>query len=629
MSQHQADSTHSRRRGGASATRRLAERLRAKRPALLALLPLALFATASPASAAPTWLAPQPVSEEGPEALEPQVATDPQGEAIAIWAGSDGANERVEVAFRPAGGAFGVPQKLSPAGQEGSEPQVATDPQGNAIAVWSSADGANERVEAAFRPAGGAFGTPQTLTPACQRAFEPQVATDPQGDAIVVWTCADGAGERVEAALRPAGGFFATPQTISAPEQIAFHPQVATDPQGDAIVVWAGSDGAGERVEAALRPAGGPFEELGTLSGEDASDPQVATDPQGDAIAVWSATDENGEHVEAALRHAGGAFGTPQPPSEAGQDASEPQVATDPQGDAIAVWRRSDGANARIEAALRPAGGAFGVPQKLSGAGQDASNPQVATYPQGDAIAVWRRSDGADERIEAAGLDASGPLLESLAIPASAQAGEPASFSVDPLDVWSTPAETSTSWSFGDGGSAQGTAVSHAFARPGTYQVTVTSTDSVGNATSATGTVTVKEGPPAPVRENSHPTERDTRRPKITGLRVTPRTIAAASRKGRAHRPKARIRFTLNEKTTVVLTAKRRLHRRCGRRRCVKLVAVPGRLTVGGKTGANSLPFAGTLGGRRLRSGRYVLNALATDPSGKRSQPARAKFTVR
>jgi hypothetical protein len=69
----------------------------------------------------------------------------------------------------------------------------------------------------------------------------------------------------------------------------------------------------------------------------------------------------------------------------------------------------------------------------------------------------------------------------------------PLAFSVSPFDVWSALGQTS--WSFGDGGSATGTAVSHSYAAPGTYQVTVTGTDAVGNASSASGEIAIAAAP--------------------------------------------------------------------------------------------------------------------------------------
>jgi len=91
--------------------------------------------------------------------------------------------------------------------------------------------------------------------------------------------------------------------------------------------------------------------------------------------------------------------------------------------------------------------------------------------------------------IQAAGYDAAGPQLRGLSVPGAARAGSPGSFSVAPLDVWSQAA--STSWTFGDGASASGESVSHTYAAPGSYPVTVTSTDSLGNSSTENRTVTV------------------------------------------------------------------------------------------------------------------------------------------
>jgi hypothetical protein len=79
-------------------------------------------------------------------------------------------------------------------------------------------------------------------------------------------------------------------------------------------------------------------------------------------------------------------------------------------------------------------------------------------------------------------------------LPASGVAGRSLGFSVSPFDVWSSVA---TRWSFGDGGTASGTSVGHVYAAAGTYTVTVTGSDAVGNATSARRTVRIAP-PPVP-----------------------------------------------------------------------------------------------------------------------------------
>ena len=63
-------------------------------------------------------------------------------------------------------------------------------------------------------------------------------------------------------------------------------------------------------------------------------------------------------------------------------------------------------------------------------------------------------------------------------------------------DRWSP---TTINWSFSDGASATGARTSHAFSAPGTAQVTVTASDALGNATSATRSIEIV-APPREVR---------------------------------------------------------------------------------------------------------------------------------
>jgi hypothetical protein len=68
-------------------------------------------------------------------------------------------------------------------------------------------------------------------------------------------------------------------------------------------------------------------------------------------------------------------------------------------------------------------------------------------------------------------------------------------FSVSPFDVWSPVG--AASWDFSDEGGAGGDAVTHSFARPGTYAVTATAADDLGNSTAASGSVRIYPKPNA------------------------------------------------------------------------------------------------------------------------------------
>jgi hypothetical protein len=85
--------------------------------------------------------------------------------------------------------------------------------------------------------------------------------------------------------------------------------------------------------------------------------------------------------------------------------------------------------------------------------------------------------------------------LEKVSIPTSATAGAPMTFSVEPRDqVFPKP---TVSWAFGDASTASGDSVTHTFADPGTYSVSVTAAAAPGDSATQTGTITVV-APPAP-----------------------------------------------------------------------------------------------------------------------------------
>jgi PKD repeat protein len=91
--------------------------------------------------------------------------------------------------------------------------------------------------------------------------------------------------------------------------------------------------------------------------------------------------------------------------------------------------------------------------------------------------------------VQWAGYDADPPQLRDVSIPGQATVGEGVRFSASSADVWPIGPP---SFDFGDGGTATGGAVSHAYAAPGLYGVRVTATDSVGRTATSAGTILVK-----------------------------------------------------------------------------------------------------------------------------------------
>jgi hypothetical protein len=223
---------------------------------LLVSLFLALFPAA--AQAGIQWRTPQTVSGAG--AFSPRVAVSAQGTAIAVWIGSDGSTNRAQVSVRPSGGDFGPAQAVSDPGQNITHPEVAMDPQGDAVVVWSL-DVPNpgfDRVQASYRPAGGAtiFGSPETLSADGGNGFDPDVSMDDQGNAQAIWA----RGSVVQSSFRPAGptSSFGPPATVSSPIGTlvqGYEPEIAAESNADAVAVWSRVDNSVNLIQAAERRA--------------------------------------------------------------------------------------------------------------------------------------------------------------------------------------------------------------------------------------------------------------------------------------------------------------------------------------------------------------------------------------
>jgi len=95
--------------------------------------------------------------------------------------------------------------------------------------------------------------------------------------------------------------------------------------------------------------------------------------------------------VLAAVAPASAAWEPPARASRGPLPAGSPDVAVNARGDAVAAWVRGARRDAMIVVSIRPAGGAWGEPVAISRRGRPAIDPQVAIDPQGGVVVVWRQ----------------------------------------------------------------------------------------------------------------------------------------------------------------------------------------------------------------------------------------------
>jgi hypothetical protein len=333
------------------------------------------------------------VSSGGAMASSPHIATDTGNNALAVWTEDDSGTERVRAAVRPAGGDVELLGFLSAASGKAYQPVVAFDEHDNAVAVWtwyeSPDEGATGHVQAAFRPAGGTFGPPQTISAGEPGAnyYEPQIDVDES--ATLVWTReGPDTSLSVQAAFRAKDGSFGAPQTLSGPAG-GYEPRVAIDERGNSLAVWTAGDAL--TVQSAFRPRTGAWSSATPIStaGHEVFSPRVTFDRRNNAMAVWAAVANPSDRsfIQASLRPAGESFATPETISDVSGSAFDPQIAFDKRDNALVAWARSDGSNDRIETRFRPRDGSFGAHQVVSPAGEDAFEPRIAVDES--AAVVW------------------------------------------------------------------------------------------------------------------------------------------------------------------------------------------------------------------------------------------------
>ena len=535
------------------------------------------------------------------ETAFPRVATDAAGETAVVYGRTDGAAAGpLLVAIRPPGGGFAAPQTLETGRQPTKEVAIASNAAGDMVVIWST----SVELKASFRPAGGVFGPTEPVSPLAGAL--PAAAIDGAGNVLAAWISVESGVESVAAASRiRSAGQWTLRKTLSTHAVYDQVPAVAANDSGDAVVAFGQTSNSTGDPPDTVRVATGtilnglaPSDQLG---GQDTGEPDVAIDAAGESVAVWTST----TGVQAARRPPGGTFGSGGPISDGGTTIG-PQVGIDDHGDAVAAWWRDNG----VEASTSPEGGSFpaqGTPLGeassfpsialatardgtslviwgLSTSGDSRSlraavrapgggfgdqfvldsipysntafvdSPDVAFDGVGNGAAVWRRTADKDETVLLAPWDGAGPMLRAPSFPASATAGVPASFSVDPLDVWSPVA--AVHWVFGDG-EADGAAVSHAFAAQGAFSPTVTATDALGNATVLTRPIAVAAGAGGAAGDKTAP--------KIGAASLSRRSFGVGKARTAISARRAKrgttIRFTLDEAASVRFTGRPERHR--------------------------------------------------------------------
>lgn|SRR5882757_3399520 len=333
------------------------------------------------------------------DAVTVKVAFDTSGNAISVWAQSDGTHASIwSNRYAPATG-WGTPVQIQSSTEDSNAPTIVIDASGNALVVWdASPDGVNQYIYASRYTVGSAWGAEVQISGPTVSSGTTDIVGDANGDALTTWVQFDGARSNIWGARYTVAGGWSPATLISNGAGNSKVARLAMDAGGNVLSVWAQSDGTqynvwSNRFDAAT--GWGTAALIEAVDAGTAGTPRVKFDSHGNAIATWSQDSTRG-NIWSSRYVAGTGWSTPIP-IEAANDglASLPRLAVDPSGDAIVAWQHSDGTRVSIWSNHYSVGSGWGTEIMIEPppAG-DAAEPWVDIDSNGNALAVWAQSDG-------------------------------------------------------------------------------------------------------------------------------------------------------------------------------------------------------------------------------------------
>ena len=273
----------------------------------------------------------------------PRVAIAPDGAFAVVWDDLQAVHLR---RFDPQGAPLGDAVTVSAPGNDpGRTPDVALDPAGNAVVVWARSQlGGDAILLQRFTPAGTPLGAPEPVNPPAPGTRQnPRLALGAAGSLLVSWDDDRATIPHVYARRfdGPSGAWAPEARVGTGPgdfERGTF-PLLDATGGGGAVLFFDFSVGylGVRRFDAAGAPLGGTIRlsDLGTESSF--TFPSAATDRDGTTLAVWQGTDGHvqGELFDRAWQPAGAPFAVSSP--DPGSLEWAPAVAASP-GNFLVMW---------------------------------------------------------------------------------------------------------------------------------------------------------------------------------------------------------------------------------------------------------------------------------------------------
>lgn len=295
-----------------------------------------------------TWREPVLVERDDTgDAAEPCVAVLPAGGAVAVWHQWDGLRESLwsnqlgDTPTRWTGRALLETTDSADA----VEPDVAADALGNAVAVWTQDDGVSVTVWTARRAGANAWGAPFMLSESGLSLSDvrptPRVVLDGAGNGLALWSLSTGRDSGLWASRYDTRtDAWSASAAIETADRfgVSTDATLAVDREGDAFALWRRHDEGGTSLWANTFSAATGTWRGATRLDEETGPPMVDAAGARRAIAVWQ------DAVDGSIRARrfdpeSGSWTASAPLDRAGR-ATGPRISVDPAGNAVAIFAR-------------------------------------------------------------------------------------------------------------------------------------------------------------------------------------------------------------------------------------------------------------------------------------------------
>lgn len=375
------------------------------------------------------WFEPKRLSSTtSATSINPQLVSQGDREFFVVWEEvSGGVNARSKIYFTRHNATEGtqLPQVVSSGSDDATDPKVASNEQGNVIVLWRQSQ-VGETTKRIFYSvtdpeSGWGWADPKVVNVGAVNgdATDIQLAIYPNGDAVAVWLEPD------ENNIKQVRANFYTAEQDRWLEQSfvinskknadAFSPELTADGNGNVVVVWVqrgidkltsslwintyspsvSENGWGEAEEIEVEGAGNVV----------VDSPKLMAYKNTQTMIVWSQDDGFGTNRIWAITH--NPDGKWQAAAlsdirsvESVEDAEQPQLAQDGDGNVVVVWQQSIAGNRKIWANIYTPVSGWGTPLQIEADGTgDSTQPLIAMGSSGQAMAVWRKEDAGGDLI--------------------------------------------------------------------------------------------------------------------------------------------------------------------------------------------------------------------------------------